>query len=373
MIEIKNISKKYKKDKKVIDKLNLKINDGEIFGFLGPNGAGKTTTIKMMTGILEIDEGDILIDNKSIIKDPIEAKKQMGLVPDNPDVFLKLKGIEYLNFVADVYDVSTEDRIKKIEELAEKFEIINVLNNKIESYSHGMRQKLIIIGTLLHNPRNWILDEPMTGLDPKSSFELKNIMREYANKNNTVFFSTHILDVAERLWDRIGIIEQGKLLFVGTYEDLKNELKEKKEYTIPENIYKKLKTDFSGYWTSEKDTKKTIHDLFEEEHVLIDPHTAVALNAMRNYKKETDDKRPCIVLSTASPYKFSKDVLNSIEKENNLDEFEAMERLANLSLCEIPANLKNLKNMEVRFTRSIEIKDGMQIIAKRMEELSDED
>ena len=152
-----------------------------------------------------------------------------------------------------------------------------------------------------------------------------------------------------------------------------NELKEKKEYTIPENIYKKLKTDFSGYWTSEKNTKKTIHDLFEEEHVLIDPHTAVALNAMRNYKKETDDKRPCIVLSTASPYKFSKDVLNSIEKENNLDEFEAMERLANLSLCEIPANLKNLKNMEVRFTRSIEIKDGMQIIAKRMKELSDED
>ena len=151
------------------------------------------------------------------------------------------------------------------------------------------------------------------------------------------------------------------------------ELKEKKEYTIPENIYKKLKTDFSGYWTSEEDTKKTIHDLFEEEHVLIDPHTAVALSAMRNYKKETEDKRPCIVLSTASPYKFSKDVLNSIEKENDLDEFEAMERLSNLSLSEIPANLKNLKNMEVRFTRSIEIKDGMQIIAKRMEELSDED
>ena len=156
-------------------------------------------------------------------------------------------------------------------------------------------------------------------------------------------------------------------------KQMMKELKEKKEYTIPENIYKKLKTDFIGYWTSEEDTKKTIHDLFEEEHVLIDPHTAVALNAMRNYKKETEDKRPCIVLSTASPYKFSKDVLNSIEKENDLDEFEAMERLSNLSLSEIPANLKNLKNMEVRFTRSIEIKDGMQIIAKRMEELSDED
>lgn len=228
MIEIKNVSKKYKKDKNVIDNLNLEIKDGEIFGFLGPNGAGKTTTIKMITGILEIDKGDILIDKKSITKEPLEAKKQMGLVSDNPDVFLKLKGIEYLNFIADVYEVSTEDRMERIKKLAEKFEIINVLNNKIESYSHGMRQKLIIIGALLHNPKNWILDEPMTGLDPKSSFELKNMMRKHANQNNTVFFSTHILDVAERLCDRIGIIDKGKLLFVGTYEDLKNELKENK-------------------------------------------------------------------------------------------------------------------------------------------------
>ena len=133
-----------------------------------------------------------------------------------------------MNFIADVYEVSTEDRMERIKKLAEKFEIINVLNNKIESYSHGMRQKLIIIGALLHNPKNWILDEPMTGLDPKSSFELKNMMREHANQNNTVFFSTHILDVAERLCDRIGIIDKGKLLFVGTYEDLKNELKENK-------------------------------------------------------------------------------------------------------------------------------------------------
>ena len=228
MIEIKNISKEYKKNKKVINEVNLEIKDGEIFGFLGPNGAGKTTTIKMITGILEIDEGDILIDGKSIKKEPIEAKKQMGLVPDNPDVFLKLKGIEYLNFMADIYGVSTEDRIKRIKELAEKFEIINVLNNKIESYSHGMRQKLIIIGVLLHNPKNWILDEPMTGLDPKSSYELKNMMREHADKHNTVFFSTHILDVAERLCDRIGIIDKGKLLFVGTYDELKKELKENK-------------------------------------------------------------------------------------------------------------------------------------------------
>lgn len=228
MIELKNVSKKYKKDNKVIDNLSLKINDGEIFGFLGPNGAGKTTTIKMITGILEIDEGDIFVDNKSIQKNSLEAKKLIGLVPDNPDVFLKLKGIEYLNFIADVYDVSTDDRIKGIKNLAEKFEIINVLDNKIESYSHGMRQKLLIIGVLLHNPKNWILDEPMTGLDPKSSFELKKLMREHADNNNTVFFSTHILDVAERLCDRIGIIDKGKLLFVGTYEEMKKELQENK-------------------------------------------------------------------------------------------------------------------------------------------------
>ena len=228
MIEIKNVSKSYKKDTKVIDNLSLKINDGEIFGFLGPNGAGKTTTIKMVTGILDITKGDILIDNKSIIKQPIEAKKTLGIVPDNPEIFLKLKGIEYLNFIADIYEISKADRIKRIDELTKRFELENVLDNKIQSYSHGMRQKLLIISVLLHNPNNWILDEPMTGLDPKASFELKNIMREYAKQNKTVFFSTHILDVAEKLCDRIGIINKGKLLFVGTFEEMKNELKENK-------------------------------------------------------------------------------------------------------------------------------------------------
>ena len=228
MIEIKNISKEYKKNKKVINDINLEIKDGEIFGFLGPNGAGKTTTIKMITGILEIDEGDILLDNISIKNNPIEAKKRLGLVPDNPDMFLKLKGIEYLNFIADIYEVSTEDRIKRIENLAKEFNIFDVLDNKIESYSHGMKQKLMIISVLLHEPKNWILDEPMVGLDPKSSYELKEIMRDYAKKGNCVFFSTHILDVAEKLCDKIGIINEGKVLFVGTYEDLKNELRENK-------------------------------------------------------------------------------------------------------------------------------------------------
>lgn len=225
MIELNNVSKKYNKSNKVIDNINLQIKNGEIFGFLGPNGAGKTTTIKMITGILEIDEGEIFIDGKSIIKEPIEAKKLLGLVPDNPEIFLKLKAIEYLNFIADMYEVSTEQRKDRIDKLGKEFGILDVLNQKIETYSHGMKQKLMIISTLLHEPKNWILDEPMTGLDPKSSFLLKNTMKEYASKNNTVFFSTHILDVAEKLCDRVGIIDNGKLLFVGTYEELKQELK----------------------------------------------------------------------------------------------------------------------------------------------------
>ena len=223
MIEIINISKSYKKGKKVIDNISLEIKDGEIFGFLGPNGAGKTTTIKMITGILGIDEGDIFIDGNSIIKNPLEAKKSFGFIPDNPDMFLKLKGIEYLNFIADIYEISEEERTKRIDELTKKFEMQQVLNNKMQSYSHGMRQKMIIMGVLLHKPKNLIFDEPMTGLDPKSSYDLKQIMREHVKQNNTVFFSTHILEVAERLCDRVGIINKGKLIFVGTYEEMKKE------------------------------------------------------------------------------------------------------------------------------------------------------
>ncbi|MCI8273591.1 MAG: ABC transporter ATP-binding protein [Clostridia bacterium] len=228
MIQIKNISKSYNKKNKAVNGINLQINDGEIFGFLGPNGAGKTTTIKMLTGILDIDDGEILIDNNNIEKNPIEAKKKFGYVPDKSDIFLKLKGIEYLNFMADIYEVGEVQRKDKIEELSKIFEINNVLNNKIESYSHGMRQKLIIIGSLLHEPQNWIIDEPMTGLDPKATFELKKIMRKQADNNKTVFFSTHILDVAEKICDRIGIINKGEIIFVGTIEQIKNELKENK-------------------------------------------------------------------------------------------------------------------------------------------------
>ena len=221
MIEIKNVSKSYKKGEKVIDKLNLKIKDGEIFGFIGLNGAGKTTTIKMMTGILEIDEGKILIDNINIEKNPVGAKEKLGVVLDNPDTFLKLRGIEYLKFIADAYGVPVEKRIENVEKYSKIFGMENELNNRIEKYSHGMRQKIIIIGALLHEPKNLILDEPITGLDPKSTFDLKNIMREYAEKGNTVFFSTHILEIAEKLCDRVGIINKGKLIYVGNLERLK--------------------------------------------------------------------------------------------------------------------------------------------------------
>ncbi len=226
MIKLENVSKSYVKSVKSVDSLNLEIKDGEIFGFLGPNGAGKTTTIKMITGILNTDDGKILIDDKDIKNEGIFAKKNIGFVPDTPDIFLKLKGIEYLNFMGDMYEVPKDIRAKRIEELTKKFEIYNNLNEEMQGYSHGMRQKIIICGALLSNPKNWILDEPMTGLDPKASFDLKEMMREHAKKGNCVFFSTHVLEVAEKLCDRVGIINKGKLIFVGTFDEMKSKLKD---------------------------------------------------------------------------------------------------------------------------------------------------
>ncbi len=222
MIELKNLNKSFIKNKNIVDNLNIKINNGEIFGFLGPNGAGKTSTIKMMTGILDIDGGDIMIDGISIQNNPIQAKKKFGYVPDNPDVFLKLKGIEYLNFIADIYNISSGVREKRIERLSKRFELYDVLYEKIQSYSHGMRKKIVDIASLIHDPQNWILDEPMTGLDPKSSLELKKIMREEADKGKTVFFSTHVLEVAERICDRVAIINKGKLAYIGNSKEIRN-------------------------------------------------------------------------------------------------------------------------------------------------------
>jgi ABC-2 type transport system ATP-binding protein len=220
MIKIKNVTKEYVEGIKAVDNLSIDINPGEIYGFIGPNGAGKSTTIKMITGITDSTEGEIIINGVSSQNEK-EMKLQFGYVSDTPDMFLKLKGIEYLNFLGTIYNVPKEERKNRIVELAEKFDLTSALGDKIQSYSHGMRQKIMVMGALLHNPKVWILDEPLTGLDPKSSFTLKEMMKEHASKGNTVFFSTHVLEVAEKLCDRIGIINKGKLVYEGTMEEIK--------------------------------------------------------------------------------------------------------------------------------------------------------
>ncbi len=225
MIEITNLNKSYNGKTKAVDDINLTIREGEIFGFLGPNGAGKTTTIKMITGILKPDSGDIKINGISIGKEPLKAKMQFGFVPDSPDMFLKLKGIEYLNFMGDMYEVPKNTRKELIEKMAEEFEMKAALSDPIQSYSHGMRQKIVLMGAILHNPALWILDEPMTGLDPKSAFSLKTMMREHTNAGKTVFFSTHVLEVAEKICDRVAIINKGKILFCGTLEEMREHFK----------------------------------------------------------------------------------------------------------------------------------------------------
>lgn len=221
MIELRHVTKIYSGSHKAVDNINLTIPTGEIIGFIGPNGAGKTTTIKMISGILSPDEGEILINGKNIVTQPLEAKKEFGIAPDNADIFLRLKGIEYLNFMADMYEVDNATRQQRIQELSETFEMQNALNDKILSYSHGMRQKIVIMGVLISDPNVWILDEPMTGLDPQSSYSLKQRMKDHAAKGNTVFFSTHVLEVAEKLCDKVAIINKGSILFFGTLEELK--------------------------------------------------------------------------------------------------------------------------------------------------------
>lgn len=223
MIRINKISKTYNGNIKAVDNISIEVKAGEIFGFIGPNGAGKTTTIKMLTGIISPDSGEIEINGKSIVKDHLEAKKEFGFVPDSPDVFLRFKGIEYLNFMGDIYGVDTAIRKERIKKLSLEFEMEEALGDKIQSYSHGMRQKIIIMGVLIHDPNVWILDEPMTGLDPKSSFKLKEMMREHADNGKTVVFSTHVLEVAEKICDRVAIINKGKILFCGTLEELRKE------------------------------------------------------------------------------------------------------------------------------------------------------
>lgn len=225
MIEITNVSKSYNGSTYAVKDLSLSVPSGEIFGFLGPNGAGKSTTIKMITGIHGVDKGTITINGIDIMKNPMEAKRTFGYVPDSPDMFLRLKGIEYLNFVADMYEVPKEVRQERIESLAKKFDLYNALSDQIQSYSHGMRQKIVIIGVLVHEPDIWILDEPLTGLDPKSAYILKEMMREHADKGKIVFFSTHVLEVAEKICDRVAIINKGNLQFKGNLDEMRDHFK----------------------------------------------------------------------------------------------------------------------------------------------------
>lgn len=223
MIKFKNVTKVYNRTIKAVNNVSFEVRGGEIVGFTGPNGSGKTTTIKMLTGILPPDKGEIKINGFDIKKNMIQAKSSIGYIADSPDMFLRLKGIEFLNFIADVYKVSNDDRKKRVNELAERFELTDALSTPMMSYSHGMRQKLMVIAALVHNPPVWILDEPMTGLDPKSSYELKEMMREHAKKGNAVFFSTHVLEVAEKLCDKVIIIKKGNLLYDGTLENLESQ------------------------------------------------------------------------------------------------------------------------------------------------------
>ena len=227
MIEIKNVSKTYNNNIKAIDKLNLTINDGEIVGFIGLNGAGKTTTIKMMTGILQPDTGTIKVNGYDIVKDSLKAKQIIGYIADSPDMFLKLTGMEFINFIANIYKVPLKERRERIKTFSERFGLSDVLDKPMQSYSHGMRQKMMVVAALVHDPAVWILDEPLIGLDPTSAFELKKMMREHADKGNSVFFSTHVLEVAEKLCDRIAIIDKGKVVFNGTLKELKDKYDKK--------------------------------------------------------------------------------------------------------------------------------------------------
>lgn len=221
MLNIINYSKAYKNGKKAVDNVSLEVNPGEIFAFIGHNGAGKTTTIKSIVGILDFTEGDILIDGISIKENSMACKEKIAYIPDNPDIYESLKGIQYLNFIADIYKVSKEDREREIKKYAEIFEITSALGDLISSYSHGMKQKLAIISALLHKPKLLILDEPFVGLDPKASHLLKQEMKKLCNEGVAIFFSTHVLEVAEKLCDKVAIIKDGKIVSKGTMEEVK--------------------------------------------------------------------------------------------------------------------------------------------------------
>ena len=222
MLEIKNLTKAFG-DKKAVDNLSLKIEPGEIYGFIGHNGAGKTTTLKSVAGILQFDEGEIKIGGISIKEDPIACKKILAYIPDNPDIYEFMTGIKYLNFIADIFGVGAAERQERIKKYADLFELTKDLAEPVSAYSHGMKQKLAVISAWLHEPKLIIMDEPFVGLDPKASHILKEMMREFCDKGNAIFFSTHVLEVAQKLCDKVAIIKNGKLIRSGTMEEVRGD------------------------------------------------------------------------------------------------------------------------------------------------------
>lgn len=237
MIEIINLTKEYNNSKvKAVDNISFEVKGGEIFGFLGPNGAGKSTTIKCLTGILPFSEGHIKICGVDIKEEPVKAKTNIGYVPDEHIIYEGLTGLEYISFIADVFSVPIKERKERIEKYAKLFEMQSNLNNKMSSYSHGMKQKISLISALVHEPKVWVLDEPMTGLDPQSSYNLKQLMAEHAKQGNVVFFSSHVLDVVQKVCTKVAIIDKGKLI---TVCDMK-ELKEKRADMSLEELFLNL-------------------------------------------------------------------------------------------------------------------------------------
>ena len=220
MLNIKNYTKIYAGDKKACDNVNICVESGDVFGFIGHNGAGKSTTIRAVVGVLDFTEGEILVDGHSVKAEPMECKRITAYIPDNPDIYENLTGIQYLNFVADAYGIGSEERSDSIKKYGDLFEITDDLGDLISSYSHGMKQKVAIIGALIHNPKLLVLDEPFVGLDPKATLTLKNIMHDMCQKGSAVFFSTHVLDVAEKLCNKIAIIRGGKIIASGITEQL---------------------------------------------------------------------------------------------------------------------------------------------------------
>ena len=235
MLRIEHLTKVYG-DKKAVDDLTLHIAPGEIYGFIGHNGAGKTTTIKSCCGILQFDRGEIAVDGVSLKRDPIECKRRLAYIPDNPDLYEFLSGIRYLNFIADIYGVSASDRAARIRRYGDLLELTDDLAQPVSAYSHGMKQKLAIISAWLHDPRLIIMDEPFVGLDPKASHTLKVMMREHCDRGGAIFFSTHVLEVAEKLCDRVAIIKSGRLIKAGTMEDVKGD-------TSLEDVFLELEED----------------------------------------------------------------------------------------------------------------------------------